>query len=61
MVYGDVTVGYGEAGRLSRLEERGEGKGVLPGGVLRVEKKMGVLGASSKMVPCGRFSGKIMD
>eukprot|EP00804_Cyclotella_cryptica_P011923 CCRYP_004394-RA/>CCRYP_004394-RA protein AED:0.16 eAED:0.16 QI:0/-1/0/1/-1/1/1/0/299 len=61
MIYGDVTVGYGEAGRLCMLEERGEGGGVLPGGLLRVEKKMGVLGASSKMVPCGRFSGKIMD
>ncbi|KAL7485289.1 hypothetical protein ACHAW6_010896 [Cyclotella cf. meneghiniana] len=61
MVYGDVAVGYGVAGKITMLEERGEGGGVLPGGLLRVEKKIGVLGASSKMVPCGRFIGKIMD
>jgi hypothetical protein len=40
------------------MEEKGEMGMMLPGGLLRVEKKVGF--ASSKLVPCGRFSGKII-
>lgn len=60
MIYGDINVGYGTGGVLVMMEERGEIIGtMLPGGLLRVEKRMGL--ASSKMVPCGRFHGKIME
>jgi hypothetical protein len=59
MIYGDVNVGYGTGGVLAMLEEKGEGGMMMPGGLLRVEKRMGL--ASSKMVPCGRFCGRIMD
>jgi hypothetical protein len=59
MIYGDVNVGYGTGGVLAMLEEKGEGGMMIPGGLLRVEKRMGL--ASSKMVPCGRFCGRIMD
>ena len=60
MIYGDINVGYGTGGVLAMMEERGEiGGTMLPGGLLRVEKRMGL--ASSKMVPCGRFHGKIME
>ena len=60
MIYGDINVGYGTAGKLAMMEEKGE-TGMLPGGLLRVEKKVGVLGASSKMVPCGRFGGELLE
>ncbi len=30
---------------------------IVPGGLLRVEKRIGMLGASSKLLPCGKFSG----
>jgi hypothetical protein len=39
------------------MEEKGE-VGMLPGGLLRVERRVGL--ASSKLVPCGRFNGKII-
>jgi hypothetical protein len=35
------------------------GTKVIPGGLLRVEKTTGVFGASSTLLPCGRFSGKM--
>jgi hypothetical protein len=48
-------------------EKRGSGGGgggrqvggveTVPGGLLRVEKRIGVLGASSKLLSCGKFSG----
>ena len=37
------------------------GLSVVPGGLLRVEKKIGVLGAGSKLLPCGKFSGRMLD
>ncbi|KAL7469199.1 hypothetical protein ACHAXS_009456 [Conticribra weissflogii] len=71
-VYGDIAVGYGEEpGALVMMDERrrrggragvggAAGVEVVPGGLLRVEKKIGVLGASSKLLPCGKFSGKMI-
>ena len=32
----------------------------MPGGLLRVEKKIGMLGAASKLIPCGKFSGRFL-
>lgn len=58
MIYGDINVGYGTGGVLAMMEEKGEMGAMLPGGLLRVEKKVGF--ASSKLVPCGRFNGKII-
>lgn len=62
-MYGDIGVGFGDRpGVLEMLDERGGGgePGTVPGGLLRVEKKMGVLGAASKMIPCGKFSGRMI-
>ena len=52
-------------------EKRGSGGGggggqfggveTVPGGLLRVEKRIGVLGASSKLLPCGKFSGRFLS
>lgn len=63
-VYGDISVGYGdEPGKLIMMDEKSSspttGVKVIPGGLLRVEKKTGLLGASSTLVPCGRFSGEM--
>mmetsp|Transcript_642 Transcript_642/g.1046 ORF Transcript_642/g.1046 Transcript_642/m.1046 type:complete len:347 (-) Transcript_642:20-1060(-) len=63
-VYGDISVGYGdEPGKLIMMDEKSSspttGMSVIPGGILRVEKKKGFLGASSTLLPCGRFSGRM--
>ena len=58
IIYGDINVGYGVGGVLDMIEERVEAGNMIPGGLLRVEKRMGL--ASSKMVPCGRFSGSFV-
>ena len=58
LVYGDIGVGYGDVpGTLEMLQDRAAGGEVIPGGLLRLEKRMGVLGATSNFLPCGRFSG----
>jgi len=69
-VYGEAGVGYGKVpGRLDMApmtqrivvggaDEVGRGN---PTGILRFEKRMGVLGAASKMVPCGMFSAEIEE
>lgn len=36
------------------------GNNAIPGGLLRVEKKIGVFDAASKLVPCGKFSGQFL-
>lgn len=61
-IYGDIGVGYGDKpGMLDMTDEKVSGSmEVVPGGLLRVEKKMGMLGASSKLLPCGKFSGKML-
>lgn len=63
-VYGDISVGYGdEPGKIIMMDEKSisaaTGMKVIPGGLLRVEKTTGVFGASSTLLPCGRFSGKM--
>ena len=63
-VYGDISVGYGDApGKLIMMDEKStsvaSGMSTIPGGLLRVEKKNGLLGVSSTLVPCGRFSGRM--
>ena len=74
-VYGDIGVGYGDRpGTLEMADEKrgggttGGGGGqvsgaetAVPGGLLRVEKRIGVLGASSKLLPCGKFSGRFLS
>ena len=37
------------------------GAETVPRGLLRVEKRIGVLGASSKLLPCGKFSGRFLS
>jgi len=60
-VYGDIGVGYGDRpGTLEMMDEKATGMEVVPGGLLKVEKKMGMLGASSKLLPCGKFSGRML-
>jgi hypothetical protein len=61
-IYGDIGVGYGDRpGTLEMIDEKGStGTEVIPGGLLRVEKRIGMLGASSKFLPCGKFSGSFL-
>jgi len=60
-VYGDIGVGYGvKPGMLEMIDEKATGMEFVPGGLLRVEKKIGMLGASSKLLPCGKFSGSFL-
>ena len=40
---------------------RGSAVEIIPGGLLRVEKRIGMLGASSKLLPCGKFSGRFLS
>ena len=61
LIYGDINVGYGGgAGILEMIDQRAGPNEVSPGGLLRVEKQSGLLGASSRMVVCGKFSGKFV-
>lgn len=45
---------------LSTTVKTSTGNNAIPGGLLRVEKKIGVFGAASKLVPCGKFSGRFI-
>ncbi|KAL3758466.1 hypothetical protein ACHAWU_004309 [Discostella pseudostelligera] len=61
-IYGDIGVGYGDRpGTLEMIDEKAMGADTTPGGLLRVEKKMGILGVSSKLLQCGRFSGSFLQ
>ncbi len=62
-VFGDIGVSYGEKpGSLEMLNEKATvGTEIAPGGLLRVEKKMGILGVSSKLLHCGKFSGSFLQ
>jgi len=61
-IYGDIGVGYGDRpGTLEMMDEKTiRALETIPGGLLRVEKKEGLLGASSKFLPCGKFSGRFL-
>lgn len=48
-IYGDISIGYGVRPGTIQMENNG---------IIRVEKSSGLLGAASKMVPCGTFSGR---
>ena len=62
LIYGDINVGFGGgAGVLEMIDERAGPNEVSPGGILRVEKQSGLLGASSRMVVCGKFSGTFVS
>lgn len=62
LIYGDINVGFGGgAGVLEMIDERAGPNEVSPGGILRVEKQSGLLGASSQMVVCGKFSGTFVS
>lgn len=52
LVYADVAIGYGKPGELIMGEREN--------GILRIEQSMGLLGAASKMLTCGKFSAKMM-
>lgn len=62
-IFGDIGVGYGEKpGTLEMIDEKVTiGTEINPGGLLRVEKKMGILGVSSKLLLCGKFSGSFLQ
>jgi hypothetical protein len=51
-MFGDVSVGYGT--RIGTLNFKSVG-------VFRIEKKVGLLGAASKLVACGTFQGKFKN
>lgn len=53
-IYADASIGYGKPGELVM------GDANQNTGILRVEQRMGVLGAATKMVACGKFSAKMM-
>lgn len=60
-IYGDIGVGYGDKpGVLEMMDEKASATELVPGGLLRVEKKSGLLGAASKLFPCGKFSGRFL-
>ena len=54
---GSTTTGGGGGGG----GQVGGAETVVPGGLLRVEKRIGMLGASSKLLPCGKFSGRFLS
>ncbi len=65
VVFAEASIGYGSTpGMLTMAENNGNGglgSGKNdPGGLLKVEKKMGVWGLSTKMVSCGKFSAQMV-
>lgn len=55
VVYADASIGYGRPGELVMANSVR-----APSGVLRVERRVGVLGAAVKMETCGRFSARMI-
>jgi len=53
-IFADTSIGYGKPGELVM------GSAQKIDGVLRLEQKMGILGASTRLVPCGKFSAKMI-
>lgn len=58
LVYAEATIGYGSQPGVfvMAMEDMNNG----PGGILKVEKKLGVFGVSSKMFACGKFSSEMI-
>jgi len=66
-VYGEAGVGYGnvpgkfDMAPLERSSAVGDNDGTRgPTGMFRFERKIGILGAASKMLPCGMFSAEMV-
>ena len=55
-VYGEVSVGYGSQPGTLIMGDMGGGVS----GILRIEKKQGLLGAGTKIFPCGKFSAEMV-
>ena len=61
LIYADASIGYGKPGELvmgdgsSSDSKRGDNFGLL-----RFEQKMGLLGAATRMVTCGKFSASMV-
>jgi len=53
-IFADTSIGYGKPGELVMGDTQ------TVNGVLRIEQRMGVLGAASRMVVCGKFSAKMV-
>lgn len=64
LVYGEANVGYGaKPGVLIMGEITGGGVSATEkklGGVLRIERRQGLLGASTQVLPCGKFSAEML-
>lgn len=61
IVYAEASIGYGSTpGVLVMAIGNGSGNSDVPGGLLKVEKKMGVFGLSSKLMSCGKFSARMI-
>jgi len=56
-VYLDCTIGYGSPGELLIPAPRTNGSDC----VVRIEVQQGLLGVSSKMVPCGKFAASLIQ
>ena len=57
-VYGEAGVGYGRVP--GELDMAPRGGGGNPTGMLRFERRMGILGAVSKLLPCGMFIAEMI-
>mmetsp|Transcript_15618 Transcript_15618/g.24287 ORF Transcript_15618/g.24287 Transcript_15618/m.24287 type:complete len:321 (+) Transcript_15618:70-1032(+) len=61
LIYADAKVKYGQPGEFLMDVGNQNGKdNVDTIGLLRIEKKTGVLGAASKMIPCGKFDASMI-
>ena len=62
-VYGEASVGYGAKPGVLIMGELTSGVSAIEkkrGGTLRIERKQGLLGASAKVLPCGKFSAEML-
>eukprot|EP00551_Chaetoceros_affinis_P015958 CAMPEP_0203692606 /NCGR_PEP_ID=MMETSP0091-20130426/4746_1 /ASSEMBLY_ACC=CAM_ASM_001089 /TAXON_ID=426623 /ORGANISM="Chaetoceros affinis, Strain CCMP159" /LENGTH=373 /DNA_ID=CAMNT_0050563483 /DNA_START=1 /DNA_END=1122 /DNA_ORIENTATION=- len=65
IIYAEASIGYGSTPGTLVMANAAAGAMAMeksaPAGLLKVEQKMGVLGLSSKMVSCGKFSAQMVD
>jgi len=62
MVYAEARVGYGAKPGvfIMAMNEGSANASNEPGGLLKVEKSMGVFGVTTKTLPCGKFSASMI-
>ena len=61
-IYADAMVQYGAPGEFTLLTSPSNSQTAVDTlGLLRVEKKIGALGATSKMMPCGTFDASMIS